>query len=147
MIERCQSFEHSGWLALRKSLWPGFPDSEHLAEMSLFLAEPERFIQFVAYERPRAPVAFVEASLRHDYVNGTSTSPVVFLEGLYVAPASRRRGFARELVGAVAAWGKERGCTEFASDTPLHNELSQAVHKSLGFQEAERVVYFRKELL
>jgi len=35
-------------------------------------------------------VRFVEASTRVDYVNGTRSSPVAFLEGLYVAPKSRR---------------------------------------------------------
>jgi len=32
------------------------------------------------------PIGFVEASLRSEYVNGTSTSPVAFLKGLYVVP-------------------------------------------------------------
>lgn len=146
LIERCHSIEQPGWLALRKLLWPDSSDTEHLAEMTLFLAEPERFAQFIAYGPGRNAIGFVEGSLRRDCVNGTNTSPVVFLEGLYVEPDNRRRGLATRLVDAVGAWGKERGCSEFASDTPLHNELSQMVHKALGFHETERVVYFRKEL-
>lgn len=146
MIERCASIEQAGWLALRDELWPASSPTEHLTEMESFLAEPQRHAQFVAYAAPGEPAGFVEASLRCDYVNGTSTSPVAFLEGLFVSPRYRRSGVARRLVGAVAAWAKERGCAEFASDAALDNELSHAVHRALGFEETERVVYFRQVL-
>lgn len=145
-IEPCESPEQPGWLALRKALWPGARDADHLAEMALFVTEPLRFAQFIVYTPSRQAVAFVEASVRHDCVNGTSSSPVVFLEGLYVEPAHRRGGMAAALVARVAAWGTERGCREFASDTAIDNAPSQAVHKALGFQETERVVYFRRDL-
>jgi hypothetical protein len=36
------------------------------------------------------------------------------------------------------------GCTEFASDVLLH--AGQREHAALGFEEAERVVYFVKQL-
>jgi aminoglycoside 6'-N-acetyltransferase I len=87
-------------------------------------------------------VGFVEASKRVDYVNGTNTSPVAFLEGLYVEPATRGNGVARALVGAVEAWAAAEGCTELASDSPLENVVAHAVHRALGFTETERVVYF-----
>jgi aminoglycoside 6'-N-acetyltransferase I len=103
-------------------------------------------VQFVAYVGAGQAAGFAEGSIRSDFVNGTETSPVVFLEGLYVAPALRRRGIARKLVTAVAGWGTERGCREFASDAALGNRPSRRVHRALGFQETERVVYFRKWL-
>jgi aminoglycoside 6'-N-acetyltransferase I len=146
MIEPCTSVEQPGWLPLREALWPHCSDAEHLAEMAEFLAQPERFVQFVAYTEAHQPIGFVEASLRSDYVNGTSSSPVAFLEGLYVAPTHRCRGVARRLVAAVSEWATMRGCHEFASDAALDNELSHRVHRSLGFVETERVVYFRKAL-
>lgn len=146
MIEPCISVEQPGWLPLRQSLWPDCATAEHLVEMGEFLARPESFVQFVAYAESHEPVGLVEASLRNDYVNGTESSPVAFLEGLYVTPTHRRRGVARRLVAAVAEWAVSRGCREFASDAALQNELSHAVHRSLGFVETERVVYFRKAL-
>lgn len=88
------------------------------------------------------PLGFVEASIRTDHVNGTESSPVAFLEGLYVEPSARRRGIARALVREVATWAKEKGCTELASDTQIDNVKSQSVHVRLGFRETERVVYF-----
>jgi aminoglycoside 6'-N-acetyltransferase I len=144
-IEPCASVEQSGWLALRKALWPGAADDEHLAEMASFLAAPARYGQFIAY-RKAVPVGMAEVSVRHDYVNGTSGSPVAFLEGLYVLPGERRGGIGAALVATAAAWGSERACAEFASDAPLENRLSHAVHRALGFEETERVVYFRRPL-
>jgi aminoglycoside 6'-N-acetyltransferase I len=145
-IEPCASVEQPGWLTLRQSLWPHSSRAEHLAEMGEFLAQPGRYAQFVAYAGSRQPVGLAEASLRSDYVNGTESSPVAFLEGLYVATSHRRRGVARRLVAAVAEWAVSRGCRELASDAALGNDSSHAVHKSLGFVETERVVYFRKVL-
>jgi enamine deaminase RidA (YjgF/YER057c/UK114 family) len=134
------------WLALRSALWPHHPDVEHEAEMADFVAAPWRFAQFLAYDAGDRAVGLVEASIRHDYVNGTAGSPVAFLEGLYVEPASRRSGVARGLVETVANWARQRGCHELASDTQLENELSQRVHARLGFIETERVVYFVRQL-
>lgn len=142
------------WLALRRRLWPHATPAEHRAEMESFLAAPQRFFQVLAYvggteggeAGARRAVGLAEAAVRHDYVNGTEGSPVAFLEGLYVLPAQRRRGAARQLVQAVQAWAGAQGLTELASDTPLDNLTSQAAHRGLGFEETERVVYFRKAI-
>ena len=90
--------------------------------------------------------AVAEASLRHDYVNGCDSSPVLFLEGLYVRPAHRQRGIARALCDAVASWGRAQGCSEFGSDARTDNALGQRVHRALGFEETGRVVYYRRPL-
>ena len=146
MIERCTSIEHTGWLDLRQALWPHGSRTEHLSEMSSFIANPGRYAQFVAYYAPGQAVGLAEASVRTDYVNGAQTSPVAFLEGLYVAPEARRKGVARSLVSTVSQWARGVGCTELASDALLDNEISHAVHRALGFQETERVVFFQKTL-
>lgn len=145
-IERCASAEQAGWLTLREALWPHCSRDEHGADMARLVADTDRYTQFVAYAENRLPVAFAEASLRSDYVNGTSTSPVAFLEGIYVVPQYRCQRIAARLVSSVTQWAASHGCREFASDALLENELSQLVHKALGFQETERVVYFLKTL-
>ena len=127
------------WLALRSRLWPG-SEAEHLRYMAD--ATARRHFVRLAIAPNGAAVAFVEASKRVDYVNGTNSSPVAFLEGLYVEPASRRNGVARALVAAVEAWAAREGCAELASDSPLENVAAHAVHRALGFAETERVVYF-----
>lgn len=145
-IEPLVSAPHPDWLRMRLALWPESGEVEHLAEMAGFLGEPERYVQFLAVDGSGEAIGFVEASLRSDYVNGTESSPVAFLEGLYVEPAARRQGTARALVQAVVAWAKSRGCTELASDADLENRESQAMHVRLGFVETEQVVYFQMAL-
>ena len=114
--------------------------------MSRFCAEPQRFGQFIAVADDGTPLGFIEIALRSDYVNGTRTSPVAFLEGIYVAPFARAQGVAKVLVQAAEVWARERGCVEFASDAAIDNQISHAMHRALGFAETQRVVFFRKAL-
>lgn len=106
----------------------------------------QRYAQLVAYSNSRWPTGFVEASVRADCVNGTESSPVAFLEGLYVVSEARRMGIATALVAAVCRWAQSVGCRELASDALLENQVSHTVHQALGFEETERVVFFRKAL-
>ena len=146
MIVPCVSVEQPGWLELRQALWPHCAVEEHLSEMASFLAAPQRYAQFMANAAGGQPIGFAEASVRADYVNGTNSSPVAFLEGIYVVAELRRKGTGSALVAAVSAWARSAGCSELASDALLENVSSHAVHRALGFQETERVVFFRKEL-
>lgn len=134
------------WLALRLALWPDTSRQEHEAEMAEFAADPRRYAQWLARDADGAAVGLAEAALRSDYVTGCETSPVAFLEGLYVVPERRRQGVARALVDEAARWGMARGCRELASDTQTDNLASQAVHRALGFAEAERTVAYVRVL-
>jgi|SRR5688572_8584774 aminoglycoside 6'-N-acetyltransferase I len=145
-IERCSSLDQPGWLDLRLALWTDATADEHRGYMAIALAQPERFLQLMMYDENRQPVGFIEGSIRMDYVNGTESSPVGFVEGVFVVPAWRRRGVARQLYAAIADWARARGCRELASDALLENEASQRAHRALGFRETERVVYFTREL-
>jgi aminoglycoside 6'-N-acetyltransferase I len=145
-LERCASLDQPGWLDMRVALWSDATADEHRAYMAISLAQPERFLQLVMYDENRQPIGFIEGSIRGDYVNGTETSPVGFVEGVYVVPAQRRRGIARQLFAAIGDWAKARGCRELASDALLENESSQRAHRAMGFRETERVVYFTKKL-
>ncbi|HUQ10094.1 MAG TPA: aminoglycoside 6'-N-acetyltransferase [Steroidobacteraceae bacterium] len=146
IIERCSSLDQPGWLDFRLALWPDATADDHRGYMAISLAQPERFLQLMMYDEGRAPIGFIEGSIRGDYVNGTETSPVGFVEGVYVAPAWRRKGVARLLFAAIGDWAKARGCHELASDALLDNVASQHAHAALGFRETERVVYFVRKL-
>lgn len=146
VIERCSSLDQPGWLEFRLALWPDATADDHRGYMAIALAQPERFLQLMIYDEQHAPVGFIEGSIRTDYVNGTETSPVGFVEGVYVSPAWRRKGVARHLFAAIGDWAKARGCRELASDALIDNVGSQRAHAALGFRETERVVYFSKKL-
>jgi len=71
---------------------------------------------------------------------------VPFIEGWYVESAWRRRGIGRALVHAAETLARAQGYTEIASDVGLENANSIAAHRALGYEEADRVVSFRRTL-
>ncbi len=91
-------------------------------------------------------IGFAQCGLRNDYVEGTYTSPVGYLEGIFVEEAYRKNGLAKEMLDACQKWAKEQGCTEFASDCELVNEDSLKFHLKMGFEEANRIICFTKKL-
>lgn len=129
--------------ALADELFPGHAPGELLAEWE---ALPRAECAVFLAEEGGAPVGFAQCQLRHDYVEGTETSPVGYLEGISVRPGSRRQGAARALLSACEGWARERGCAEFASDCELDNAPSAAFHRAAGFAEANRIVCFTKRL-
>ena len=92
------------------------------------------------------PVGFAQCQLRHDYVEGTESSPVGYLEGIFVTEEYRKQGYAAELLAECEKWAREKGCTEFASDCELHNLESLKFHMAMGFEEANRIICFKKAL-
>ena len=135
------------WCAMRTALWPNSAGGEHAAEIAALLEEAGETINLIARDMDGRALGFAEAGLRHDYVNGCKTSPVAFLEGIFVIPEARGRGVARALVSAAETWARNQGCTEFASDALLDNIGSHDMHHALGFDETRRVVFFRKVLV
>lgn len=129
---------------LAAQLWPHHSASEMEAEMTELLKLCDA-AAFLAYDEETA-VGFAQCSLRHDYVEGTDSSPVGYLEGIYVAEACRGRGIAKALLAACEHWAREQGCAEFASDCELDNTASLRFHLNVGFQEANRIICFTKKL-
>ena len=43
-------------------------------------------------------------------------------------------------------WAKEKGCSEFASDCDLDNDVSLAFHINMGFTEVNRIICFTKQI-
>lgn len=135
------------WAELRAQLWQDMTYSQHLDEAATMLARPSsEFVAFLDVVDGTRISAFAEAALRYDYVNGCKTSPVAFLEGIFVRSEHRGAGIGRNLLKSVQSWAHQQGCSELASDADLDNLTSHAFHRALGFEETERVVYFRKAL-
>jgi len=146
-IEPVRTEHLAEWARLRIQLWNWDTVSDHAEEAeALYLSgNPDR-TAFMALDQAGVLAGFAEATVRRDYVEGCDTSPVAFLEGIFIAPECRKTGIARALVESVAAWGRARGCREFASNALLDNTDSHAFHASIGFAETERVVFFKRTL-
>lgn len=98
------------------------------------------------YRIDNMPVGFAQCGLRHDYVEGTESCPVGYLEGIFVREEYRKQGYARELLAECEKWAKEKGCSEFASDCELTNDVSLDFHMNMGFTEANRIICFTKRI-
>ena len=100
---------------------------------------------FLKYETD-IPVGFAQCQLRYDYVEGTETSPVGYLEGIFIKKEYRNKGYAKELLEECERWAKSMGCQEFASDCEADNSDSFHFHKAVSFTEANRIICFTKKL-
>lgn len=144
MIRKADPKEAAVLAGLALQLWPGHRLEDLAGEFAEYLQDPQCAL-FLAFHGAAA-VGFAQCQLRHDYVEGTDSSPVGYLEGVFVAQSCRGRGYARQLVCACEDWAREQGCTEFASDCALTNTASLAFHLSCGFSEANRIICFTKKL-
>ena len=129
---------------LALELWPNNAVDKMYYDLGKIMTAGES-VFFLAY-REETAVGFAQCQLRHDYVEGTEHSPVGYLEGIYVDERFRCRGIGKALLKACEEWAGAMGCKEFASDCELTNTQSQRFHAALGFQEANRIVCFVKQL-
>lgn len=91
-------------------------------------------------------IGFVECSLRYDCVEGTKSSTVGYLEGVFVDKKSRNKCYDMVLEKAWEKWVQKIGCKEFASDYNNDNNDSIAFYKQIGFIEVNMAVCFSKKL-
>ena len=78
-VRRADARDLARWMAMRLSLWP---DADDTADALLAQLEEDDQLVLLAFDADGQAIGFAEATLRHDYVNGTESSPVGFLEGL-----------------------------------------------------------------
>lgn len=129
---------------LMLELWPECSFNEEFTNCQRILQTPTETC-FLAKDQNNY-MAFIQLSLRTEYVEGSTTSPVGYVEGIYVQPEFQRSGIGRKLIARGEKWARKKGCTQFASDAELHNHDSIWFHKKTGFKEVNRIVSFIKEI-
>ncbi|MCL2837721.1 MAG: GNAT family N-acetyltransferase [Oscillospiraceae bacterium] len=132
------------WAKLHALLFPELSFEESFAECAEWLENKKEV--GVLYEKDGKYAGFINLSIRNDYVNGTDTSPVAFVEAIYILPEYRRLGIGRELLEYAEKFAREHGITQIASDCFIDNALSEEFHKNCGFVEKERVICFVKNI-
>jgi len=144
IIRRARPADLACVTRLALSLWPGHDPQELSDDLTPLLEAPDAAI-FLCLRGEEA-IGFAQCQLRRDYVEGCETSPVGYLEGVYVEEGSRRQGMAAALLKACESWSLLQGCREFASDCELDNADSLCFHLASGFEEANRIICFVKKL-
>ena len=144
MVKKAEAADADKIAGLAVLMWDTSTVQELTREF-LDMMEQGKARFFLKYDQGM-PVGFAQCALRYDYVEGTETSPVGYLEGIFVQEAYRRRGYARELLSECEKWAKENGCREFASDCETANDSSFRFHMAVGFVEANRIICFTKKL-
>lgn len=125
-------------------LWPRNEFDELEAEFKKLLASEKDQVFIAVFDG--LPIGFVHVSIRTDYVEGSHTSPVGYIEGVYVCPEFRKKRVSASLIKKAEQWSKTKGCAELASDAIQENESSLLFHKSIGFREVNRIVCFIKDI-
>jgi aminoglycoside 6'-N-acetyltransferase I len=135
----------TGWQTLRTLLWP---DADSASEIAQYFASAptERGQVLVAKDGNDTICGFIELSVRRDWVEGSTTSPVAYVEGWFVHPDYRKQGIGKALLTAAETWARESGFTEIASDTLIDNQDGITAHRACGYAEVERSVHFIKTL-
>ena len=144
MIKKAGNNDLEALAKLAILMWQNHSITELINEFSEII-ENGKSVFFLKYEYD-VPVGFAQCQLRNDYVEGTKTSPVGYLEGIFVKEQCRHKGYAKELLVECEVWAKENGCSEFASDCEIHNIDSFHFHQAMNFIEANRIICFTKAL-
>src|SRR5687767_4931266 len=131
-------------VAMGLKLWPEHTEAELLEEFERVLRAPREtaFLYFAQDE----PIGFATVSMRVDYVEGSTSSPVGFLEGIFVEKAHRKSGLGALLVATAEDWARSKGATEMGSDAYARNHTSRKFHQAVGYETTKPLVHFIKKL-
>ena len=91
-------------------------------------------------------IGFLTCSIKTEYVAGCKSNNVGYLEGIYILPKYRKKGFAKELIKHFEDWAKSMGSTELASDLTIDNNASLQFHNKMGFEIVEKTIHLKKNI-
>jgi aminoglycoside 6'-N-acetyltransferase I len=135
-VRRSRKTEFPTVFRMARKLWPDVKRSD--------LDKP-KFTYYIAEENDR-PVGFIMLAKRRDYVEGTTTTPVGYVEGIFVEKQFRRKKIGKKLIDAAVSWCLKKGYQELGSDVKFSNKVSQKFHSKAGFTRSERLVHYVKKI-
>ncbi len=144
-ILQIQEADFDEWITMAIDLWPE-EDPQEMPDILRTVQNDSRNANFICRSDDGAAMGFINLSIRSDYVEGSDTSPVGYIEGIYVKPEYRKSGVGRALVAFAENWARTQGCKEMGSDTYQENTQSREFHKKAGFTEAGIMVAFIKKI-
>lgn len=132
-------------MILARKLWPYVPARDLKTVFGNAHKRPAK-ATLIGARTDTALIGFIYATVRVDYVEGSDTSPVAYLEGIYVEPQHRKQGIAQEMLAELESWSRKKGLTELGSDAYATNKLSRRVHVRLGFKPQPLIAPFLKKI-
>lgn len=144
-FREAESRDFPDWLRMRDALYSGLTKEFHEIEMAIYHKAADKACVLSFLDDEETPTGFMELSLRN-VVDGCLSSPVGYLEGIYIEPTKRGEGIARTMFSYARDWARAKGCTELASDAELENKDAQRFHEHLGFEETYRIVQYKISL-
>lgn len=133
------------WRRFREELYDDLDPAWSEDEIHRIATDPNMTTYLVFDETQPTPIGMLELSLRN-IVDGCATSPVAYIDGLYLTEKWQGRGLGSQLLAFAKKWAGEQGCTELAVDTELDNVRAQKFYLREGFEETFRIVQFRMNL-
>ena len=143
LIREIHKSDSDMWRGMYRQLFPNNSDDALIAEMERIFKSGKRSAYVAMIDD--MSVGFAEYALR-DYANGCHSQPVPFLEGIWIDTDYRGQGIAKSLVSYLEQKARMAGFREFGSDVDLSNYPSQLMHERLGFEQTEKVIFYRKVL-
>ncbi|MEM8846763.1 MAG: GNAT family N-acetyltransferase [Bacteroidota bacterium] len=136
--------DFQSWLDISLILFKDYPPEETEFELKR-MADSPKYKTFMA-KSGNTSIGFVTVSIRTDYVEGSKTSPVGYVDAIYVDSDYRKQGLAKLLFKKGEHWTKLHGCSEIGSDTWDWNTAAQDFHQKLGFQKEDVLVHYIKKI-
>lgn len=141
------------WARMRDALYSDLKPDYILAEIRRIVDDSALTTFLIFPHGPQSgrdipkgePIGMIELSLRN-IVDGCISSPVAYIDGLYLVEPWQGKGLGKEMMDFIRKWAQEQGCTELAVDTEPENQRAQKFYLREGFEETFRIVQFRMAL-
>ena len=130
------------WKAMRQELYHSTGDPSPDEEMRNIHTSDDWHCWFIT-DVDGEVIGLAEISIRN-IVDGCLTSPVPYLEGLFIMPGHRALGLGTVVMQMLMDWAVGQGYQEFATDAELENNRAQKFYEKLAFEEVDRVVVYRR---
>lgn len=138
-IDKLAKDDEKDYFKLIKKLWNDILDDEINAIIKA--SYQKKNIVYVAKIKGQV-VGFLNTSIRHDYVEGSTKKQTGYIEGIYVEESFRKKQIAKKLVHfAIDAFYSQR-ITEVGSDVNVENVDSMAFHEKIGFKDVGTIKHY-----
>lgn len=133
------------WLRMGCALWPQYKPADLRSTFQDILKSPKQ-TAFLCVSPDGRPIGFANISMRVDYVEGSHSSPVGYLEGIFVEREYRKQGIGKRLLEAGERWAAGKGAMEMGSDAEFKNLKSHEFHRAVGFKQSYKIVHYIKKI-